>query len=174
MEHHRLATGPAEALALSIAIALELVGIPRSRLLQAQPDALWTNERRAEQQPGKVAENASDASDEALHRLPQRRIERLAAHAHRQPRRSVLGGVAGPHLEQRLRAVSQRDEGAMPPAFQCGKVTFFLLGWYVSSISPVFMNKYLLSSRDFLFPFTMSAIGNVMVFAIACHIDRAH
>jgi drug/metabolite transporter (DMT)-like permease len=43
----------------------------------------------------------------------------------------------------------------------------YVVGWYASSCAIIFTNKFLLTDREFKFPFTLAAITNAVVFLIS-------
>ena len=43
----------------------------------------------------------------------------------------------------------------------------YVIGWYASSCAIIFTNKFLLTDREFKFPFTLGAITNAVVFLIS-------
>ena len=55
------------------------------------------------------------------------------------------------------RAAARQPSGRMPLKLVL-RIFAIVLGWYAVSISIIFTNKYLLSTRDFRFPFFLSLI----------------
>ena len=53
------------------------------------------------------------------------------------------------------------------------RIFAIVLGWYAVSISIIFTNKYLLSTRDFRFPFFLTFCNNAIVSLIALVLTRA-
>ena len=79
------------------------------------------------------------------------------------------------------RAVARQPGRSMPLRLVL-RIFAIVLGWYAVSISIIFTNKYLLSTRDFRFPFFLTFCNNAIVSVIThrhgvgrlqCHSRRA-